>query len=193
MSYIDDVLTNSPIRNSYITDDYITPTDPSLTSVKSPIELQYINVFKGGLYSNVPVLPNIKPVFLSLNDDGTLTESEKPIKKNKNRKYTAKNRTKKLAKRKVRIKFVVGKHYILRGKSRDGSREIIREFVCKKFIYSMKENPMNIVIMKQVSGPEGKKYTLDKSGCLDYHIKWEPGLEIFAMEMFWIPKKDEKK
>lgn len=103
--------------------------------------------------------------------------------------YINKQIVKHRCKKKVKVKFIVGNHYILYTKPKDNSKPIVREFECKKFIYSMKGIPMNVVIMKQVDGPEGKKYTLDKSGCKDYHVKWEPGLEIFAMEMFWIPKK----
>ena len=53
----------------------------------------------------------------------------------------------------------------------------------------MKGIPMNIVVMKQVDGPKGKMYTMDKTNCNDYHIKWEPGLEVFAMQLPWIPTK----
>lgn len=104
-------------------------------------------------------------------------------------KLTEKQKTKHECKKRCKVKFTVGKHYLLKSKSRDGSKSFVREFVCKKFVYSMRNIPMNVVIMKQVAGPEGKKFTLDKNGCKDYHLKYEPGLEIFAMEMFWIPKK----
>lgn len=113
----------------------------------------------------------------------------KPVTVTKYTPYVNKQIVKHKCKKKVKVKFIVGNHYILYTKPKDNSKPIVREFECKKFIYSMKGIPMNVVIMKQVYGPEGKKYTLDKAGCKDYHLKWEPGLEIFAMEMFWIPKK----
>lgn len=49
-------------------------------------------------------------------------------------KQEAKNNAKALVKK----KFVVGKKYMLRQKSVCGSREIIKKYVCKKFIYTVK-------------------------------------------------------
>lgn len=100
-------------------------------------------------------------------------------------KREAKNNAKALVKK----KFVVGKKYMLRQKSVCGSREIIKKYVCKKFIYTVKDELLNILILKQVEGPKGTIFTLNRNDCKRYHIKYEPGLQVFSMEFNWIPCK----
>ena len=100
-------------------------------------------------------------------------------------KQKAKNNAKALVKK----KFVVGKKYMLRQKSVCGSREIIKKYVCKKFIYTVKDEILNILILKQVEGPKGTIFTLNRNDCKRYHIKYEPGLQVFSMEFNWIPCK----
>lgn len=100
-------------------------------------------------------------------------------------KQDAKNNAKALVKK----KFVVGKKYMLRQKSVCGSREIIKKYVCKKFIYTVKDELLNILILKQVEGPKGTIFTLNRNDCKRYHIKYEPGLQVFSMEFNWIPCK----
>ena len=100
-------------------------------------------------------------------------------------KHDAKNNAKALVKK----KFVVGKKYMLRQKSVCGSREIIKKYVCKKFIYTVKDELLNILILKQVEGPKGTIFTLNRNDCKRYHIKYEPGLQVFSMEFNWIPCK----
>lgn len=89
----------------------------------------------------------------------------------------------------VKKKFVVGKKYMLKQKSICGSQEIVKKYICKKFIYTSKTKPLNVLIMKQVEGPTGKIFTLNKNDCKRYHIKYEPGLQVFSMEFNWIPCK----
>ena len=100
-------------------------------------------------------------------------------------KQDAKNNAKALVKK----KFVVGKKYMLRQKSVCGSREIIKKYVCKKFIYTVKDELLNILILKQVEGPKGTIFTLNRNDCKRYHIKYEPGLQVFSMECNLIPCK----
>lgn len=100
-------------------------------------------------------------------------------------KQEAKNNAKALVKK----KFVVGKKYMLRQKSVCGSREIIKKYVCKKFIYTVKDELLNILILKQVEGPKGTIFTLNRNDCKRYHIRYEPGLQVFSMEFNWIPCK----
>lgn len=100
-------------------------------------------------------------------------------------KQDAKNNAKALVKK----KFVVGKKYMLRQKSVCGSREIIKKYICKKFIYTVKDELLNILILKQVEGPKGTIFTLNRNDCKRYHIKYEPGLQVFSMEFNWIPCK----
>ena len=107
--------------------------------------------------------------------------------------YKEKYKAKHQAKRTMKKRFKVGKKYFLRIKPKDGSREVVRGYVCKKFIYTMNDMPMNIVIMKQFSGEETKKFTLDRHECTKFHVKFEPGLEVWSMNLNWIPEKKVEK
>jgi hypothetical protein len=106
-----------------------------------------------------------------------------------NSSYKLKNIAKNKAKCSINKRFKVGGRYFLHLKSRDGSRYILKEYVCKKFIYSLNDNIMNIVIMQQVAGEVDKKFTLNKNECKQFHIKYEPGLEVYSMDMNWISEK----
>ena len=110
-----------------------------------------------------------------------------------NSSYKLKNIAKNKAKRSINKRFKVGGRYFLHLKSRDGSRYILKEYICKKFIYSLNDNIMNIVIMQQVAGEVDKKFTLNKNECKQFHIKYEPGLEVYSMDMNWIPEKKNSK
>jgi hypothetical protein len=106
-----------------------------------------------------------------------------------NSSYKLKNIAKNKAKRSINKRFKVGGRYFLHLKSRDGSRYIVKEYICKKFIYSLNDNIMNIVIMQQVAGEVDKKFTLNKNECKQFHIKYEPGLEVYSMDMNSISEK----
>lgn len=121
-----------------------------------------------------------------------VTKKEKTRERREQVIYRAKYKAKHEAKRKLKKRFKIGKHYVLRIKAKDGSRECIMGFECKKFIYTMNEMPMNIVIMKQLYGDDGNKYTLDRHECRKFHVKYEPGLEVWPMEVNWIPEKQQK-
>lgn len=120
-----------------------------------------------------------------------ITKKEKTRERREKVNYRVKYKAKHEAKRKMKKRFKVGNNYILRIKPKDGSREVIMGFQCKKFIYTMNDMPMNIVIMKQLYGDEGKKYTLDRHECQKFHVKYEPGLEVWPMGVNWIPEKKQ--
>lgn len=120
-----------------------------------------------------------------------ITKKEKTRERREKVNYRVKYKAKHEAKRKMKKRFKVGKNYILRIKPKDGSREVIMGFQCKKFIYTMNDMPMNIVIMKQLYGDEGKKYTLDRHECQKFHVKYEPGLEVWPMGVNWIPENKQ--
>lgn len=100
-------------------------------------------------------------------------------------KQEAKNK----AKADVGKKFVIGQVYMLRQKSVCGSKEIVKKYVLKKFIYTSKNEILNVLILKQIEGPAGTIFTLNRNDCKRYHIKYEPGLQVFSMEFNWIPCK----
>ena len=91
-------------------------------------------------------------------------------------------------------KFKLGEHYYL---AVTKNRKLWREFVVVKTVYSIKETETHVVIMKQVSGPRDDRYipskhTLNKSDCLNLHIKYQDGLEVFDMNLNWKPVKEKK-
>lgn len=91
-------------------------------------------------------------------------------------------------------KFKLGEHYYL---AVTKNRRLWREFVVVKTVYSIKETETHVVIMKQISGPRDDRYipskhTLNKSDCLNLHIKYQEGLEVFDMNLNWKPVKEKK-
>ena len=125
------------------------------------------------------IRPKIKNLFIEnkLNDDkkyvGTLYNDK--IQKTYKKKQKVKNK-----------KYFIGNTYMLRYKSIEGSQEIIKKFILKKYIYDVNETDVNILILKQIDGLQNNIYTLTKSDCLKYHIKYEPGLQVFSMNLNFI-------
>ena len=89
------------------------------------------------------------------------------------------------AKAKVKRKFKLGDLISLKIKSKGGSKEIIKGFKVMKFVYSMNDTETNILILKQIYGPKGTMYTLNRHDCKKLHIKYEPGLQVFSMLLNW--------
>lgn len=144
------------------------------------VQTQVVNqeVFYQNLFQCCPSINFSQSVKIGDNNSTTVNSS-----------YNLKNRAKNKAKRSINKRFKVGGRYFLHLKSRDGSRYILKEYVCKKFIYSLNDNIMNIVIMQQVAGEVDKKFTLNKNECKQFHMKFEPGLEVYSMDMNWITEK----
>ena len=110
------------------------------------------------------------------------------VKANKNA-YQAKYIAKHKAKNRIKTKFKIGRYYYQRIKPKDGSPNVVIKYQCVKTIYSIKDIETNIVIMRQISPYDGRKFTLDRQECAKFHIKFEPGLEVWPMEINWIPEK----
>lgn len=113
------------------------------------------------------------------------------VKANKNA-YQAKYLAKHRAKNRIKTKFKIGRYYYQRIKPKDGSPNIVIKYQCVKTIYSIKDIETNIVIMRQITPYDGRKFTLDRQECQKFHIKYEPGLEVWPMEINWIPEKITK-
>jgi len=79
-------------------------------------------------------------------------------------------------------KFIIGEHYVIYPMK---NKDLRREYVVKKTIYTIRDREVRILIMKQVCGSRSTKYTLNKADCLKFHIKFEEGLEVFSMDMDW--------
>lgn len=110
------------------------------------------------------------------------------VKANKNT-YQAKYIAKHRAKNKIKTKFKIGRYYYQRIKPKDGSADIVIKYQCIKTVYSIKDIEMNVVIMKQITPYNSKRFTLDRNECKKFHIKFEPGLEVWPMDINWIPEK----
>lgn len=119
-------------------------------------------------------------------------KNRKKQKLNKDPKYRESRNIKLKAKLKNKLKFKIGSHYFLNFKSKRLLGNIVLEYVCVKVIYAIRNIPVNIVIMKQISNFNNKKYCLTPSQCKIYHIKYEPGLQVCSMNLNWIPEKTTK-
>lgn len=91
-----------------------------------------------------------------------------------------KKKSKNEAKNAVKVRYKIGDYIILRGKIKDGSEPIVKKFEVKKIIWSINANPVNILILKQLDGVNNNR-SLDRNDCLKYHIKYEPGLQVYSM------------
>jgi hypothetical protein len=103
-----------------------------------------------------------------------------------------KTRLKRQEKKKINKKFVVNHTYHLRTKLNNENRKI---FVLKKFIYTINDLPVDILILKQLSGEKNKIFTLSREECKILHIKYEDGLQVWPMDLNWIDltaKKNRK-
>lgn len=103
-----------------------------------------------------------------------------------------KTKLKRQEKKKINKKFVVNHTYHLRTKLNNENRKI---FVLKKFIYTINDLPVNILILKQLSGEKNKIFTLSREECKILHIKYEDGLQVWPMDLNWIDltaKKNRK-
>jgi len=89
----------------------------------------------------------------------------------------------------VKKKFVVGSKYILG--SRKGFKKDDRVFLLKKFVYSVENRRTNILVMKQIAGKNTTMSHLSQHDCLILHVKYEPGLQVWPMEMKWHLLKDK--
>jgi hypothetical protein len=94
-----------------------------------------------------------------------------------------KHEFKHIAKKAVKYKYRIGDRYSIRKKNID-SVDIGNEvFEVKKFIYTIGDNIVNIVIMKQVSGDLYNDKQLTTFDCKAFHLKYEHGLYVFPMNM----------
>lgn len=92
------------------------------------------------------------------------------------------------AKESVSNKYKIGDILVLRGKIRDGSRRIVKVFEVKKIIWSVKSQIVNVLVLKQLEGPNNNR-TLTKDDCKKYHIKYEPGLQVYSMNIGFSKRK----
>jgi hypothetical protein len=171
-----------PKKYSHMVKQYSLPHQDIIDDV---IEHYYANTFKvDDLWKNAqaPVNDNERvydDLILQLPEDEEKQVSEK-------------TKLKRQEKKKINKKFVVNHTYHLRTKLNNENRKI---FVLKKFIYTINDLPVNILILKQLSGEKNKIFTLSREECKILHIKYEDGLQVWPMDLNWIDltaKKNRK-
>lgn len=99
-------------------------------------------------------------------------------------KQIAKNK----AKESTQNKYKIGDILVLRGRIRDGSKRLIKVFEVKKIIWSVKSQIVNVLVLKQLEGPNNNR-TLTKEDCKKYHIKYEQGLQVYSMNIGFSRRK----
>lgn len=98
-----------------------------------------------------------------------------------------KQEAKQEAKKQINKKFYVGDIYYIKNNINKKYYKLI------KYIYSDKTEIVNALIMLQVGGEKSDTiYTLTQKDCKRYHIKYQPGLQVFSMTLNWIHKKGNK-
>lgn len=119
--------------------------------------------------------------------DGLLEEDSKICITNHNS-YIKKVLAKREAKNSINTKYKIGDILILKSKIKDGSKKYYKKFEVKKVIWSIRNNPVNILILKQISGINNN-LSLDRNDCKKYHIKYEPGLQAYSMMLNFVKTK----
>lgn len=93
------------------------------------------------------------------------------------------------AKKQIKKRYNVGDILLLRGKYKDGSKRNEKVFEVKKVIWSLKGQVINALILKQLSG-NNFNMSLSKGDCVKYHVKYEPGLQVYSMHMDFKKRKN---
>lgn len=92
------------------------------------------------------------------------------------------------AKEEVTTKFKVGDIIVLRGKIKNGSNRLVKTFEVKKIIWTIRSQIVNALVLKQLTGPNNNR-SLTKDDCVKYHIKYEPGLQVYPMNLGFSKRK----
>lgn len=85
-----------------------------------------------------------------------------------------------------KTKLIKGAKYALKGMSCDGFEMPERVYQVVALVHDVNDVVLNSVVMRQLEGlADDIKYSLNKTECQTLHIKYEPGLQLFPMEMNW--------
>lgn len=99
--------------------------------------------------------------------------------------YCQKKISKDEAKSLVSTRYKIGDILMLKSKIRNGSKKNYKKFEVKKIIWSINANPVNVLILKQISG-QVTNMSMSKNDCKRYHIKYEENLQVYSMMMNFI-------
>lgn len=156
------------------------PQSESLYSAVGPFEISVISPNSEELKNCVL---NNDLLGVKSNDNVVETEKEEPQNKLVKQKpdRTVKQNAKKLAKKCIKTKWVIGGIYVQKIKPRNGSKPLIWEYELIKYVYTIKDYQMNSLIVKKISGPEERIFSLSPYDCKRLHIKFQQGLQIISM------------
>ncbi len=158
------------------------PQSESLYSAVSPHEISVISPDSKEL-KNCVLDNDLSEVKSNDNVDETETEKDEPQNKLVKQKpdRTVKQNAKKIAKKCIKTKWVIGGIYVQKIKPRNGSKPLIWEYELIKYVYTIKDYQMNSLIVKKISGPEERIFSLSPYDCKRLHIKFQQGLQIISM------------
>lgn len=88
-------------------------------------------------------------------------------------------------------KFIVGQKYALKGTICDGFDMETKVYKLVKIVDDFLGTPINSIIVKQISGSNGRIFALSKNDCTYHDIEYENGLQLFPQNLPWIRVKDE--
>lgn len=156
------------------------PQSESLYSAVGPFEIAVISPNSEELKNCV-----LDNDLSDVKSNDTVVETEKDEHQNKLVKQkpdrTVKQNAKKLAKKCIKTKWVIGGIYVQKIKPRNGSKPLIWEYELIKYVYTIKDYQMNSLIVKKISGPEERIFSLSPYDCKRLHIKFQQGLQIISM------------
>ena len=99
-----------------------------------------------------------------------------------------KNEAKSLAKKQCRYKYYVGDQYSLMHIDERTGEMVENVYEVRKVVYTIGSNVVNVVIMKHLSGFHSKHKQLSVFDCKAFHIKYEPELFVFPINMNFVKK-----
>ena len=103
-----------------------------------------------------------------------------------------KQEAKRTAKSLVRHKYRIGDKYATRRKTTKGDVMGDEVYEVKKFIYTIGDSIVNTVVMKQLCGKPCERKPLTPFDCMTFHIKYEPSLFVFFMNVRFFKLSDEE-
>lgn len=92
-----------------------------------------------------------------------------------------KQECKREAKTNAKFKYHIGDLYGLTMRTLDGKMSFSEAYRVKKFVYTVGNTPVNIVIMKHVGGNTPRRRSISPNDCRAFHIKYENDLYVFSM------------
>lgn len=85
----------------------------------------------------------------------------------------------------IKKKFKISDIYNIPKYDKAGNKHITK-YKLIKYIYTQYNMPVNVVILKSINGKRTPGHMLSEAECRNFHIKYEPGLEVWDMSNKYI-------